>query len=97
MINFHIFHIFSLPNLSKILYSWDSILMCMTHLLIYTFIHLVNQSYNSFIDIIKTLFNKNCPVKRIVIKNNKYDKPWITTGLKNACKKNNTLYRRFLK
>ena len=23
--NFHIFHIFSLPNLSKILYSWDSI------------------------------------------------------------------------
>ena len=40
LINFHNFHIFSLPNLSKILYSWDSILMCMTHLLIYTFIHL---------------------------------------------------------
>ena len=38
--NFHIFHIFSLPNLSKILYSCDSILMSMTHLLIYTFIHL---------------------------------------------------------
>ena len=31
---------FSLPNLSKILYSWDSILMCMTLLLIYTLIHL---------------------------------------------------------
>ena len=56
-----------------------------------------NQSYNSFIDIIQTLFNKNCPVKRIIIKNNKYDKPWITPGLKNACKKKNTLYRRFLK
>ena len=28
----------------------------------------VNQAYNSFIDIIKTLFNKNCPVKRIIIK-----------------------------
>ena len=55
----------------------------------------VNQSYNSFIDIIKTLFNKNCPVKRIIIKNNKYDKPWITPGLKNACKKKNTLYIRF--
>ena len=27
----------------------------------------VNQSYNSFIDIIKTLFNNNCPVKRIII------------------------------
>ena len=31
---------FSLPNLSNIIYSWDSILMCMTNLLIYTFIHL---------------------------------------------------------
>ena len=57
----------------------------------------VNQAYNSFIDIVETLFNKNCPVKRIIIKNNKYDKPWITPGLKNACKKKNTLYRRFLK
>ena len=46
----------------------------------------VNQSYNSF-----------CPVKRIIIKNNKYDKPWITPGLKNARKQKNTLYRRFLK
>ena len=26
--NVHIFHIFSLPNLFKILYSWDSIFMC---------------------------------------------------------------------
>ena len=31
---------FSLPNLFKILYSWDSILMCMANLLICTFIHL---------------------------------------------------------
>ena len=30
-------------------------------------------------------------------KNNKYEKPWITLGLKNACKKKNYLYRRFLK
>ena len=37
---FHIFHIFSLPNLSKILYYWNSILMCMTNLLICTYIHL---------------------------------------------------------
>ena len=27
LINFSIFHIFSLPNFSKILYSWDSILI----------------------------------------------------------------------
>ena len=57
----------------------------------------VNQAYSSFVDIVKTLFNKNCPIKRIIIKNNKYDKPWITPGLKNACKKKNNLYRRFLK
>ena len=40
LINFHIFHIFSLPNLFKMLYSYDSILMCMTNLSIYTIIHL---------------------------------------------------------
>ena len=57
----------------------------------------VNEAYNSFLDVVKTLFNKNCPVKRITINNNKYDKHWITPGLKNACKKKNTLYRRFLK
>ena len=57
----------------------------------------VNQAYSSFIDIVKTLFNKNCPIKRIMIKIDKYDKPWITPGLKNACKKKNNLYRRFLK
>ena len=57
----------------------------------------VNQAYSSFVDIVKTLFNKNCPIKRIMIKNNKYDKLWITPGLKNACKKKNNLYRRFLK
>ena len=34
----------------------------------------VNQAYNSFLDIVKTLFDKNCPVKRITVKNNKYEK-----------------------
>ena len=53
----------------------------------------VNQAYNSFLDIVKTLFDKNCPVKRITLKNNKYEKPWITPGLKNACKKKNNLCR----
>ena len=28
----------------------------------------VNQAYNSFLDIVKTLFDKNCPVKRITLK-----------------------------
>ena len=55
----------------------------------------VKQAYNSFLDIVKALFDKNCPVKRITVKNNKYEKPWNTPGLKNACKKKN-LYRRFL-
>ena len=57
----------------------------------------VNQAHNSFLYIVKTLFDKNYPVKRITIKNNKYEKPWFTPGLKNACKKKNNLYRRFLK
>ena len=28
----------------------------------------VNQAYSSYIDIVETLFNKNCPIKRIMIK-----------------------------
>ena len=43
------------------------------------------------------MFDKNCPVKRITLKNNKYEKLWITPGLKNVCEKKNDLYRRFLK
>ena len=42
-----IFHIFSLPNLFMILFSWDGILMCMSNLFICTFIHLTLIAFSN--------------------------------------------------
>ena len=39
----------------------------------------------------------NTAVKKNVTKGNKEDKPWFTNGLRNACKKKNTLYKNFLR
>lgn len=56
----------------------------------------VNTAYNYFLETFVRLYNKNCPIKRY---RNKEDSnaPWITRGLRNACKKKNNLYRKFLK
>ena len=43
------------------------------------------------------LYNATCPVKNVTVKEHNNDKPWITTGLKNACKKKNQLYLKFLR
>ena len=40
---------------------------------------------------------KNCPVREDSRKNRHKNKPWISKGLHNACKKKNTLYREFVK
>ena len=55
----------------------------------------VNQAYDSFIETVTRLYNKNCKI--IYYKETKKDQPWITKGIKNACKKKNNLYRHFLK
>ena len=57
----------------------------------------VNTAYDNFIQIIDNLYNKCCPI--IVIKSHKnfYAKPWMTSGLKNSCRKKKLLYIAFLK
>lgn len=55
----------------------------------------VNVAYNSFIETVTRLYNKNCKI--IHYNGKKKDQPWITKGIKNACKKKNNLYRYFLK
>ena len=57
----------------------------------------VNIAYDNFINTFVNLYDKHCPVKKICsnINGNKI-KPWFTTGLRNACKKKNNLYREFL-
>ena len=62
----------------------------------------VNITYNKFVNMFTNLFNTNCPVNTSNItqgkrKNKRPDKPWMTSCLKNACKKKNMLYKQFLK
>ena len=56
-----------------------------------------NTAYYNFIQIIDNMFYKSCPI--ILIKSPKkiHDKPWMTSGLKNSCRKKKLLYIAFLK
>ena len=52
----------------------------------------VNITYNKFVNLFTNVFNTNCPVNisKLTQGKRKYkrpDKPWMTTGFKNACKK----------
>ena len=57
----------------------------------------IDCAYENFLRIFRSLYDKNCPIQEYIIQL-KYTKcPWITKGLRNACKKKNTLYRDFLR
>lgn len=57
----------------------------------------VNIAYESFLNCYLSLYNKHCPnVPYKPVKRN-IEKPWLTNGLKNACKKKNKLYKVFIK
>ena len=43
------------------------------------------------------IYNKHCPLVKVCVNQKYNDKPWFTTSLKNACRKKNTLYLKFLK
>ena len=43
------------------------------------------------------LTNRCCPVKMVRNSTSNCDKPWITNGLKNACRKKNTPYKKILR
>ena len=45
----------------------------------------------------KYIYEVSFPVRTISRKGKRQHKPWMTSGLKNACKKKNILYKRFLK
>lgn len=48
----------------------------------------VDIAYSKFIYIFKLLYKKNCPVKVVNRSSNYNNHPWLTKGLRNACKKN---------
>ena len=49
-----------------------------------------------FLSIFSEQYNICCPVKTIRVQVARRDKPWITNGLKNACRKKNRLYKIWL-
>ena len=46
----------------------------------------VNTAFENFIETFSMHYNNCCPMKRIKIKQYKNEKPWISKGLKCACK-----------
>ena len=58
----------------------------------------VNVAYEIFLYRFIELYDINCPIKMIQNQESKFaKKPWITKGIKNACKKKNILYAKFVK
>ena len=57
----------------------------------------VKVAYSHFIERFQSSYEKCCPVKKVrVDEHNGCIKPWFTKGLRNACRKNNCLYKTFL-
>lgn len=54
-------------------------------------------AYDHFLETFLQLYERNCPLNKFRKNPKTIDKPWITTGLSNACKKKNTLYKDFIK
>ena len=58
----------------------------------------VDIAYDNFISTIKSIYNEECPKSKVKVNVKHVNKPWFTSGLKNAClKKKNKLYRLFIK
>ena len=53
----------------------------------------INCMYNTFTEIITELYQSNCPIIYEKVKRKRPDKPWMTNGLKNACRKKNYFIR----
>lgn len=57
----------------------------------------IARVHGDFLRIFQLLYDKNCLIKKYCRKQKYSDRPWISKGLLNACKKKNTLYREFIK
>ena len=59
----------------------------------------MNKAYDTFISNFSYIFDKCCPMKEVNINKSRLEpkKPWLSTGLVNACHKKNNLYRLLLK
>lgn len=55
-----------------------------------------NDAYDTFLHRYIDLLNLNCPMKKVKVSNEYKTNPWLTKGLKKACKKKNQLYKMFV-
>lgn len=67
-------------------HNWDDILAS----------NEVNDAYNKFISAFKTHYDSAFPKTKISCKRVNKNKPWMTKGLINACKKKNLLYKQYI-
>ena len=56
-----------------------------------------NEAYESFLEIVAELYEKNCPLAKKIVKPKYAEKLWLTKGISKACKKKNSLYKDFLR
>ena len=57
----------------------------------------INFSYETFVNKLTDIYRKKCPIVTSKVTNKRHYKPWMTNGLKNACKKKNLLYKYVLR
>ena len=67
--------------------SWDSI----------TNLSDTNKTYDNFIEIFSSLYDEYFPKKKIKLKPQKHNSPWIAKGIKKSSKRKQKLYEKFLK
>ena len=56
-----------------------------------------NKAYNNFFKIFSSLYDECFPKKKIKLKPQKYNNPWITKGIKKSSKRKEKLCEKFLK
>ena len=56
-----------------------------------------NESYEKFIAILASAYDKFLPKSWIKVRHNKNSTPWITRGIANSSKRKQKLYEKFLK
>ena len=56
-----------------------------------------NKAYDNFIEIFSSLYDECFPRKKIKLKPQNYNNPWITKGIKKSSKRKQKLYEKFLK
>ena len=56
-----------------------------------------NKAYDSFIEIFSSLYDECFPKKKIKLKPQKWNNPWITKEIKKSSKRKQKLYEQFLK